>query len=224
MENEKLLELVGTALIPATGKFAGRDRVKLDTSDDADVRIAWFGTTFGIMFLDKVGDPSPESTLRYHRLRKPLTDGAVIAALGGENEPELVRVSEESIKLFVVLEREMRAAVDALESGTVEMNEFATRIRELRATQRELQEQRNALYSGVETTLAQVFALLEKQGKGEEGVLLVNGFSNIFYIRDINDVLRSVHVMCSSDGWLLYVQPAERPHRWNDGYQVFSQA
>ena len=76
--------------------------------------------------------------------------------------------------------------------------------------------------SKVETTLAKLFSLLEKQGNGEDGVLLVNGFANIFYIRDINGVLRDVQTYCSSDGWLVYYYSVERPHRWVNGYQVFS--
>ncbi|MEX2010465.1 MAG: hypothetical protein WD874_01520, partial [Parcubacteria group bacterium] len=42
------------------------------------------------------------------------------------------------------------------------------------------------------TTLSQLWALLELQGHGQEGKLLVNGYANIFYIRDAKDNLWAV--------------------------------
>ena len=224
LDNEQLLELVGNDQIPATGRFVARDKLILNTSNEADIRIGWFGTTFGILFSDKVEDPFGASELRCHRLRKPLTDGAVIAGLSKENNAELVSLSEEFIELFVAHERATRALVDVATSGDVETSELASEIKNLRSDLRELRRQRDALINGVETSLAQLFALLERQGKGEDGVLLVNGLVNIFYVRDINGVLSAAHVMWSSDGWLLYWYAIERPHRWSDGYQVFSQA
>lgn len=57
----------------------------------------------------------------------------------------------------------------------------------------------------VETTLGQMFFLLEKQGKGEPGALLLNtGYLNIFYIRDTNGVLRTVGVSWHYYGWSVY--------------------
>lgn len=72
-----------------------------------------------------------------------------------------------------------------------------------------------------ETTLVALFALLEKQGGGEEGVLLVNEYANIFYIRDIKCVLRAVYVYWSDDGWYVNAHSVEAPFRWYAGYQVF---
>ena len=35
-----------------------------------------------------------------------------------------------------------------------------------------------------ETSLAEIFGLMEMQKKGEKGSLLINGYANIFYVRD----------------------------------------
>ncbi|GBE17095.1 hypothetical protein BMS3Abin15_00931 [bacterium BMS3Abin15] len=45
-----------------------------------------------------------------------------------------------------------------------------------------------------ETTLTEMFALMEKQGNGESGCLLTNGYANIFYIHDVNGVLWAVRL------------------------------
>ena len=73
-----------------------------------------------------------------------------------------------------------------------------------------------------ETTLSEMFALMEKQGKGEDGVLLNNGYANIFYIRDQNGVLRAVGVDWDDDGWGVGALSVEASRRWDGGYQVFS--
>ena len=73
-----------------------------------------------------------------------------------------------------------------------------------------------------ETTLSEMFALMEKQGKGEDGVLLNNGYANIFYIKDQNAVLRAVCVFWYGDGWFVVAYSVEDPYRWRDGNQVFS--
>jgi hypothetical protein len=63
---------------------------------------------------------------------------------------------------------------------------------------------------------------MEKQKNGEGGVLLNNGYANIFYIRDQNRVLRAVGVNWHVDGWNVLADSVEHPRRWNDGDQVFS--
>ena len=73
-----------------------------------------------------------------------------------------------------------------------------------------------------ETSLSEMFALMEKQGKGENGVLLNNGYANIFYIKDQNGVLRAVYVGWGGDGWDVYAVSVEDPGRWDDGNRVFS--
>jgi hypothetical protein len=73
-----------------------------------------------------------------------------------------------------------------------------------------------------ETTLSEMFSLMEKQKHGEDGVLLNNGWANIFYIKDGAGVLRAVRVDWCDGGWSVSADSVGNPDRWNVGYQVFS--
>lgn len=73
-----------------------------------------------------------------------------------------------------------------------------------------------------ETTLSEMFSLMEKQGKGEDGVLLNNGYANIFYIKDGAGVLRTVHVYWGDDGWFVVAFFVESLGKWGVDNQVFS--
>ena len=73
-----------------------------------------------------------------------------------------------------------------------------------------------------ETTLTEMFSLMEKQKDGEDGVLLNNGYANIFYIRDQAGVLRTVIVLWSGNGWNILAYSVDDPHWWPSGSQVFS--
>ncbi len=73
-----------------------------------------------------------------------------------------------------------------------------------------------------ETALAEVFALMKKQSKGEQGSLLVGGYANIFYIRDSVSVLRAVYVYWLDDGWHVYASSVAVSDEWNAGYRVIS--
>lgn len=74
----------------------------------------------------------------------------------------------------------------------------------------------------VETTLSEMFSLMEKQKNGEDGVLLNNGYANIFYIKDQNGVLRAVRVRWFGDGWLVRAFSVEIPLEWSADHRVFS--
>lgn len=74
----------------------------------------------------------------------------------------------------------------------------------------------------VETTLSAVYDLLLKQPKGEEGVMLTNGYANIFYIKDINGTLRVVGVYWRGGGWGVHASSVENTRAWSAGYRVFS--
>lgn len=67
------------------------------------------------------------------------------------------------------------------------------------------------------TTLAQIWALMELQPNGEDGILLTNGWGNIFYMDD-----RAVHVFWYGGGWLVRAAPVTGPSWWLDGRRVFS--
>lgn len=73
-----------------------------------------------------------------------------------------------------------------------------------------------------ETTLSEMFALMKKQGKGEDGVPLNNGYANIFYIRDATGVLRTVRVSWGVGGWRVGAGSVEDPRAWRAGIQVFA--
>jgi hypothetical protein len=78
------------------------------------------------------------------------------------------------------------------------------------------------LSPGYETDMAAIFSLLKKQGHGQPGILLTNGYSNIFYVRDCAGVLRAVRVDWDGDGWGVDANSVDGPYGWYEGYQVFS--
>lgn len=70
--------------------------------------------------------------------------------------------------------------------------------------------------------LAEMFFLLEQQGHGQEGALLTNGGANIFYVYDINYVLRTVCARWSGYGWHVDAYSLGHKDIWVGGDQVFS--
>ena len=72
------------------------------------------------------------------------------------------------------------------------------------------------------TSLAHLHTLLTLQGEGQDGVLLTNGYSNIFYIIGIDGNLWAVHAYWGDGGWYLLAFPVVRPCGWSAGFQVFS--
>ncbi|MDD3531660.1 MAG: hypothetical protein PHV99_03680 [Candidatus Pacebacteria bacterium] len=80
------------------------------------------------------------------------------------------------------------------------------------------------LGDAAETTLADLWELLEKQGVGQEGALLINGYANIFYIRDAHDELWAVHACWFADRgfWHVVACSITLPFRWRAGSQVVS--
>ena len=75
-----------------------------------------------------------------------------------------------------------------------------------------------------ETTLAQMWEMLKAQGRGQKGKLLVNGYANIFYIRDAQGTLWAVRCGWRSDyaAWDVLADPVTRPNGWGGGVQVVS--
>src|SRR3989344_5706967 len=78
-----------------------------------------------------------------------------------------------------------------------------------------------ALGDNHETYLAQLWELLKLQPQGETGILLTNGYVNIFYIRDADGILWAVCVRWFGDGWCVYAGSVEDPYWWRAGDQVF---
>lgn len=77
----------------------------------------------------------------------------------------------------------------------------------------------------VDTTLYNLWHLLALQPNGEErGVLLTNGSTNLFYIKDAEEKLRAVMVDWNARRgyWCVYAYLASNPHRWSKGDRVVS--
>lgn len=75
----------------------------------------------------------------------------------------------------------------------------------------------------VETSLTAIFTLMSLQKTGQAGILLNNGYANIFYVRDVmNNVLRAVSVSWYGGGWDVVADPVGYPGTWRAGRRVFS--
>src|SRR3989344_3077877 len=74
----------------------------------------------------------------------------------------------------------------------------------------------------VETYLATMFAMMKKQGTGQTGDLLVNGYANIFYIKDDDDTLWAVLCLWAGSSWRVEAPSLSHPCAWPAGRQVFS--
>lgn len=73
-----------------------------------------------------------------------------------------------------------------------------------------------------ETTLGEIWQLLLKQPTGQSGLLLTNGYANIFYVRDREGKLRAVDVRwVAGSGWFVNALTLGSV-RWYDVGQVFS--
>lgn len=73
----------------------------------------------------------------------------------------------------------------------------------------------------VETTLTEISALISMQPNGEEGVLLTNGWANIFYVKDKDGMLRAVFVCWRGGGWFVFAYALD-DFQWHVDSQVFS--
>jgi len=74
----------------------------------------------------------------------------------------------------------------------------------------------------VEVTMSGIYELLKIQPNGEAGVLLTNGYANIFYVLDVNRVLRAVYVNRLDGGWDVRAHSVGFPSRWCADLRVFS--
>ncbi len=74
----------------------------------------------------------------------------------------------------------------------------------------------------VETTLSEMFSLIEKQKNRESGPLLNNGLGNLFYVRDQRNVLRVIDVGWQDNGWYIIAYPVKGLGKWHGLGQVFS--
>lgn len=75
------------------------------------------------------------------------------------------------------------------------------------------------------TALAHLWELMKNQPNGENGVLLTNGYANIFYTIGLDGNVWAVNVSwySFSEGWHVRADSVEVPKGWGAGCQVFSQ-
>lgn len=73
-----------------------------------------------------------------------------------------------------------------------------------------------------ETSLAEIYHLTSLQPNKQEGVLLTNGLANIFFVWDVNGLLRLVYVYWYGGGWGWGADELSGVGGWRGGSQVFS--
>lgn len=76
----------------------------------------------------------------------------------------------------------------------------------------------------VEVTLFGIYELLKLQPNGEAGTLLAedHGHANIFYVRDVVNVLYAVSVHLWNSGWCMDAISIKEMFKWDIGHRVFS--
>lgn len=76
----------------------------------------------------------------------------------------------------------------------------------------------------VTTSWGQMYEMIKRQGRGQQGILPADGRANIFYIPDHNGVLWATSCVWYSDyaGWRVEAYSITHPLRWVGGYQVIS--
>lgn len=73
-----------------------------------------------------------------------------------------------------------------------------------------------------EITLTELFSLMRAQKNGDKGILLTNCNANIFYVRDIENVLCSVCLIWKDNGWYLDAYSIADQRPWGVDFRVFS--
>ena len=72
------------------------------------------------------------------------------------------------------------------------------------------------------TTLTEIFACMELQAGGKRKPLLTNGYPNIFYVRDADNMLRAVCILWRNGGWSVNAWTIDASSKWSAGSLVFS--
>jgi hypothetical protein len=114
-------------------------------------------------------------------------------------------------------------------SGKIELDVPATTLNAYKLTEASVDGPIIAALGGndaAKTSLTYMAQLIKVQPKGEEGVLLTNGWSNIFYVEDDNGGLWAVACYWYSTVrvWDVDAAPVTYPIKWDADFQVFSPA
>ena len=102
------------------------------------------------------------------------------------------------------------------------VNAVEIRVHELLRNSRDLGIRAEIGEEREETTLAHLWELLKLQGNGQQGVLLTDRRTNIFYVRDVKGILWAVGADWGGDGWRLDAHSVEDPYEWGAGRHVCS--
>jgi hypothetical protein len=71
-------------------------------------------------------------------------------------------------------------------------------------------------------TLSQFYAMLLRQGNGQPGALLTNGYANIAYIEGFEKLVVYAYWNAGSGGWSVSAYSVTNPRGWGTGGQVLS--
>lgn len=74
----------------------------------------------------------------------------------------------------------------------------------------------------VPSTLQMIWYLICHQKNGEIGSLLNDGKANVFFVKDVNNILRAVSVLWDAGGWQICARPIGDSMDWLEGRQIFS--
>lgn len=77
-----------------------------------------------------------------------------------------------------------------------------------------------------ETSLTEICLLMEAQRFDDQnGPLLADGWGNVFFVRDVNDVLRTIWVArYGNDGWRIHTENVDNPFLKTSGFRIFYRA
>jgi hypothetical protein len=78
--------------------------------------------------------------------------------------------------------------------------------------------------SKVEGSISAAYSLMVLQGRGEEGILQINGYANIFYVRDLKSNLCAVRIGWDGEGWVVDAISVDDPLAWNGKHEIFCPA
>jgi hypothetical protein len=75
--------------------------------------------------------------------------------------------------------------------------------------------------SKAEGSISAAYSLMLRQGLGEEGILQINGYANIFYVRDLKSNLCAVRIGWDGQGWVVDAISVDDPLAWNGKHEIF---
>lgn len=218
----------GLVMTTFTGKQAGKlIELFADTSSDQVQAIYSSGLLTDLRDADvsKVDREEFRRVLGLKPLKRPLLDSCGIVVLHETIEPFVAKnyFVEGVIKTAGVPISSICENFVAWFLGKTEPPRSETALRYARLTDNSM-DKRITTQLGVtaETTLADIFCLMRKGSRGEESILLTNGFANIFYVRDVNGDIRTVCLYWRVDGWVVKALPLGYPSSWLAGDLVFS--